>query len=198
MPSENLYLMHHGVKGMKWGVRRYQNADGSLTPAGKRKAAKDRYKKDLRDAAARQADRDTKRKQPYYRMLDPQHKKDIKNAEERRAKEDPKFQKKLLKKREKKATEFSADYSKRWTDLYNKAADKQNAELDRINAKYKDKDIRDWSKGDGAKYVREVGKAWKKNYEDVLLSEMGEHPTLGKEWVKNAMFYDMYNPENFK
>lgn len=29
------YLMHHGTKGMKWGVRRYQNADGSLTLAGK-------------------------------------------------------------------------------------------------------------------------------------------------------------------
>lgn len=31
------YLQHHGVKGMKWGVRRYQNKDGSLTPAGKRR-----------------------------------------------------------------------------------------------------------------------------------------------------------------
>lgn len=29
-------LYHHGVKGMKWGVRRYQNKDGSLTPAGKK------------------------------------------------------------------------------------------------------------------------------------------------------------------
>lgn len=28
-------LMHHGVKGMKWGQRRYQNPDGSLTSAGK-------------------------------------------------------------------------------------------------------------------------------------------------------------------
>ncbi len=27
-------LYHHGIKGMKWGVRRYQNADGSLTPEG--------------------------------------------------------------------------------------------------------------------------------------------------------------------
>ena len=30
-------LYHHGVKGMKWGVRRYQNTDGTLTEAGKKK-----------------------------------------------------------------------------------------------------------------------------------------------------------------
>jgi predicted Zn-dependent protease len=30
-------LQHHGIKGMKWGVRRYQNKDGSLTPAGKKR-----------------------------------------------------------------------------------------------------------------------------------------------------------------
>ena len=30
-------LYHHGIKGMKWGVRRYQNKDGSLTPAGKKR-----------------------------------------------------------------------------------------------------------------------------------------------------------------
>ncbi len=31
----NIYLSHHGIKGQKWGVRRYQKKDGSLTPAGK-------------------------------------------------------------------------------------------------------------------------------------------------------------------
>lgn len=30
-------LQHHGVLGMKWGIRRYQNADGSYTDAGRRR-----------------------------------------------------------------------------------------------------------------------------------------------------------------
>lgn len=37
-------LMHWGIKGMKWGVRRYQNKDGSLTPAGRKRYAQEMAK----------------------------------------------------------------------------------------------------------------------------------------------------------
>jgi hypothetical protein len=36
------YLYHHGTKGMHWGIRRYQNPDGSLTAAGKLRLAKNK------------------------------------------------------------------------------------------------------------------------------------------------------------
>ena len=38
IPDDEIY--HHGIKGQKWGVRRYQNSDGSLTEAGKKRQAK--------------------------------------------------------------------------------------------------------------------------------------------------------------
>lgn len=48
---DNVYLKHHGIKGMKWGERRYQNKDGSLTPAGKK-----RYDRDIAENNAKKKD----------------------------------------------------------------------------------------------------------------------------------------------
>ena len=41
--ADGVYIKHHGIKGQKWGVRRFQNKDGSLTNAGER-----RYNKSVR------------------------------------------------------------------------------------------------------------------------------------------------------
>lgn len=45
-PQNELY--HHGIKGQRWGVRRYQNPDGSLTSAGKRRL----YRQNSKDIKA--------------------------------------------------------------------------------------------------------------------------------------------------
>ena len=108
MESYRDELYHHGVKGMKWGVRRYQNSDGSLTPDGEKRY----YRKDGSPTRAGKR---------YEKTTD---------------------QGKLRKR----TREFERGYGKKAVDLYNKAADKQDADLARINAKYKDKDTRDFSK----------------------------------------------------
>ena len=36
-------LYHHGILGMRWGIRRYQNKDGSLTPEGRKRLGLDEY-----------------------------------------------------------------------------------------------------------------------------------------------------------
>lgn len=45
MNGTNYILVHHGVLGMKWGIRRYQNKDGSLTEEGVRHYGRQRLSK---------------------------------------------------------------------------------------------------------------------------------------------------------
>lgn len=54
-------LYHSGIKGMKWGIRRYQNKDGSLTPAGIK-----RYNREVQKLKDREASIKAKEKAKKY------------------------------------------------------------------------------------------------------------------------------------
>ena len=45
---DDLYLKHYGVKGMKWGIRRYQNSDGTYTGDGKIRSSVNRKSKEIK------------------------------------------------------------------------------------------------------------------------------------------------------
>lgn len=56
--QEKNTLMHHGIKGQKWGIRRYQNPDGSYTEEGKERRRNDNNLKSLNDSQYKKIDTD--------------------------------------------------------------------------------------------------------------------------------------------
>lgn len=71
-------LQHHGTKGMRWGIRRYQNKDGTLTDAGKKRYNKEMEKLKAEEAKVKAAEKIASNKQKTQAKLD---KLDSKKAE---------------------------------------------------------------------------------------------------------------------
>ena len=84
--DEELY--HHGIKGMKWGVRRYQNKDGSLTDKGMKRYARDAKEKEFNKYDSSSG--------TYYRQSKKNGRSDLKADASRYVKEDMERSKRLV------------------------------------------------------------------------------------------------------
>lgn len=70
-------LIHYGIKGMKWGVRRYQNEDGTLTSSGKKRydvsapaTKKSSTKRSKSKSTAKNTEEDLKRRRANIAQTD--------------------------------------------------------------------------------------------------------------------------------
>lgn len=71
-------LYHHGIRGQKWGVRRYRNEDGTLTEAGKKRygSNKDGFERSTKKERRQMSDEELKRRIDRLQM-----EKQLKNLE---------------------------------------------------------------------------------------------------------------------
>ena len=163
-------LMHYGILGMKWGVRRFQNTDGSLTEAGKR-----RYKTGDGSRSAGQSRSEERKQKKEVKAAQKEYDKYIANRKKALTAEDP--------------AEISK-YSKYLTD----------EELQfRINRVRKERELTDlYNQQNNTKYFdskKAVGQAAMTGFQGIGqgVQELAKNATvyLGKETIKNLLGEDV-------
>lgn len=171
---EETYLAHHGVKGQKWGVRRYQNSDGSLTSAGKKKydSISNKYNRQLERAHRYNESISSERARNRLKIQ-----RKIERLEEKQSRKLEKYSNSMKKKASNREKRFGADSDrakrakseaatvKNWQT---KAQAKYDKKISKQQEKLKDFDI-------GTKYVKAGQKRYEdtiKNYRDVQLKSI--------------------------
>ena len=185
-------LYHHGIKGMRWGVRRYPNPDGSLTKAGMR-----RYK-DKSPYEVTTSDGDTFRvSKGSKNSYNTKHSKVTKTwGQHYREIDDAKAKKRISKQYAKEQAKGDEDlkksYDRMYVDAYNKAADKMNGGgIDRYNRAQEKKYGKDYAKRSG--YVNDYMEMLNKEVSKILSKSMYEFTKSNSHYKKATELVKKYD-----
>ena len=161
-------LYHFGIKGMKWGIRRFQNEDGTLTESGKKRYGK------YENSNGTLTDEGMSRYQAPNGGLSKKGKKRLKEV-------DPESTVgKILRK-----IDRAGDFNKNWLKAYNKAAEVFNDQIGSLNKRFEGKGIGDKD------YTQAVSKLWKETYSKQISKYFNKDGLLDD--VDYSTFAPMYN-----
>ena len=185
------YLVHHGVKGMKWGVRRYQNADGSLTAKGRKKylnSSSKKLYKTLKKEVRKQRGKEhgTARRWESGTPIGPNSEKLQKQVKAKRElyKNSPEY-----KSWEKKYDRFQKEETKKWengtfdSDYY----DKKDAEIWKARPKKNFNDTGEWAYVVGKGFTDDFVNKGGKDLTMAYLKDLGFNDSAAKQLTNRML-----------
>lgn len=183
------YLIHHGIKGQKWGIRRYQNPDGTLTEAGKKRyydfgEASRKYSKAAWDYQNPKWAENKKKAQDSVdrarkRMKDVEDKIDVDKYRESVLGDDNKRYMESRQLLDRAHEELSSDEQKR-----RKAAEKLLQDRIEMDKKMKYADLRYYSS-----MTKDEGKKWVDSMVDDFFGSIDAHDDLFYTYVESSPEY---------
>lgn len=185
------FIAHHGIKGQKWGVRRYQNHDGSLTPDGRKrygvgpaltnlgKKAAGAAGKAIRKATGRQTDAELSEE-----LAKARHKYDRQNAKDEINR---------LNGKRKKLSKMSDAEVDDYIDRLTKERNVRNMEneLKRMNRNAVSNFVRDLGSGVMSNVAAGVGEGVKRGLSSAISTSMEQ-----REARKQAIKWDKHNEKH--
>lgn len=163
-------LAHHGIKGQKWGVRRYQNRDGSLTAAGKKR--RDRLEVELEKLGGKKDGEGTSESRSI--PLTRRQKKELEKLKKQRAENLEKARQAKIEKQ--KAAEKRAEDLEKGTLPLSKMTDAEiQAKIDRINLENRLKDLMKEPAKEAAPQKVNRGKVFGDKFKDDVVDKLAKN-----------------------